>query len=440
MFTITLRVRWWLLTCSLAAALGAVAAGALWHRATRPRVYIAGYPVTETARDVVRQRLSLLGSAPVELTWRGEALYVTPAQLGMAVDVEAALEQAVGYLQTPLWHRFRLWVSGVPNAVHLTLPVQFDDAALRDTLAPWLPGLETPPEDARLRYGAAAGEVISEVWGRTVDWDELRRRLARAVQKDGARTVSVPVRPVRPRVTADALAGWNGLYTIGEAATAFDPRQTGRTHNIRLAAERIDGYVLWPGDEFSLNRATGERTEETGYREGTVIVEGELASGIGGGVSQLASTLFNAALAAGLELTEYHNHTLPVPYLPPGRDATVWYGSLDLRFVNTLSHPVVIHAVTGGDWVRVLVRSPQEVRQHVTVETQLVEEIPRPVEERLDPALVPGERRLVDGGQTGQRFVIRQIVAEEGKGIVERRLEAFYPPKPQVWLVGPAPG
>ena len=62
------------------------------------------------------------------------------------------------------------------------------------------------------------------------------------------------------------------------------------------------------------------------------------------------------------------------------------------------------------------------------------------MEERLDPALVPGERRLVDGGQTGQRFVIRQIVAEEGKGIVERRLEAFYPPKPQVWLVGPAPG
>ena len=257
---------------------------------------------------------------------------------------------------------------------------------------------------------------------------------ARAAVQRRCADVSVPVRPVRPRVTADALAGWNGLYTIGEAATAFDPRQTGRTHNIRLAAEQIDGYVLWPGDEFSLNRATGERTEEAGYREGTVIVE-ELA-GIGGVVSHLDSTLFNAALAAGLELTEYHNHTLPVPYLPPGRDATVWYGSLDLRFVNTLSHPVVIHAITGGDWVRVLVRSPQEVRQHVTVETQLVEEIPRPVEERLDPALVPGERRLVDGGQTGQRFVIRQIVAEEGKGIVERRLEAFIRRSP-AWLVGP---
>ena len=97
--------------------------------------------------------------------------------------------------------------------------------------------------------------------------------------------------------------------------------------------------MLWPGDEFSLNRATGERTEETGYREGTVIVEGELASGIGGGVSQLASTLFNAALAAGLELTEYHNHTLPVPYLPLGRE-TQPYGMVAWICASSTRFPI----------------------------------------------------------------------------------------------------
>lgn len=438
MYTITLRVRWRLVAFILVAALAVGIVGVLLGRAARPRVYIAGHEVTVSDLEGLAGRLSQLTTDSLALDWQGATWRFSPAELGISVSIHETMEQAIAMLRAPIWQRLRLTAFGQRMEFHLSLPVQVDADRLKDTLTAQLPAVEEPPVDARLRYGEPVGEITEDVWGRGIDWDELQRRLEVTVQSSGERIVPVPMQPLRPRVTADSLEEWQELFTFAEVTTTFDPGQEGRAHNIRLAADRIDGFVLWPGDEFSLNRATGARTLETGYREGPVIVEGELVPGIGGGVSQLASTTFNAALLAGLELTEYHNHSLPVPYLPPGRDATVWYDSLDLRFVNTTPHPVVVQAVSGHDWVRVLIRSPVQSKRHVRVETELVDEMKRAVEERFDGTLSPGERRLVESGRDGQRFLIRQIVDGE-EGMVERQLEAYYPPKPEVWHVGPMP-
>lgn len=439
MYTITLHVRWRLIALFLTAALVAGSVGFFMSRAVRPRVYVAGYRVTDRTLDEVRTRLTDLETASVVFIWQGATWRFNPSELGVVLHVDEALDKALEIARTSLWQQLRLWTATRGTEHHVPLDVKIDEDVLRDVLAARMPLPDDPPVDARLRYGEPMGEVQAEVWGQGVDWELLQRRLELAVRSSEGRALPLPLRPLRPRVTAETFQGWEQLHTLGEATTIFDPGQTGRSHNIRLAAERIDGTVLLPGDEFSLNRATGERTLDTGYQEGPVIIEGELVPGVGGGVSQLASTTFNAALLAGLELTEYHNHSIPVPYLPPGRDATVWYDSLDLRFVNTTEQPVVIHAVAGYDWVRVMVRSPEPARQRVTVETRLVEEVPRPVEERFDLTLPPGERRLLESGQDGQKFVIRQVVITDGGETTERRLEATYPPKPQVWRVGPAP-
>lgn len=126
-----------------------------------------------------------------------------------------------------------------------------------------------------------------------------------------------------------------------------------RTTNLELAAHRLDGVMLFPGEEFSYNEVVGERTEETGFKKAKVIDSHGYTEGIGGGICQVASNLHAAALRAGLDITERHHHRFRVKYMPPGLDATVDYGKKDLKIVNNTLFPVVFHIgrIEKGDFL-----------------------------------------------------------------------------------------
>jgi vancomycin resistance protein YoaR len=148
-------------------------------------------------------------------------------------------------------------------------------------------------------------------------------------------------------VKGPRLAGITGV--LGRYSTHFNPSVVKRRNNIRLAAGAIDGTVVPPGGTFSLNRATGPRSKARGYRTAHVFMNGKLVDGLGGGVSQVTGTLFNAALVAGLPIAEYRTHQKPVKYVPVGRDATVWAGAFDMRFRNNTAAPIYISYVVQGD-------------------------------------------------------------------------------------------
>lgn len=320
-------------------------------------------------------------------------------------------------------------VYDVPVAV--TVDGQVAYQAVRRTFE----GIEKVPTNPR--FHVVEKRIVEGEWGRSIDVDRLVDLLRGIVLVVSDRGVKVPVRDTPPLLTASQIATWDELHVVGTAKTHFDPSQIARSGNIRLAARRLDGFIVLPDEEFSFNGATGERTAEAGYRAAPVIVDGELVQGIGGGVSQLASTTFNAALQAGMLITEYHSHSQPVPYLPVGRDATVWYGLLDLRFVNVLDMPVLVHARTGHDWVEVSILSPQPPTRHALIDTSVVETFPAPVETVYDPALAAGEVRLRSPGRPGQRLRIRQSVYEGDVLIEVRYLESLYQPRAEVWSVGP---
>ncbi|MFP3440966.1 VanW family protein, partial [Pantoea sp. SIMBA_133] len=116
--------------------------------------------------------------------------------------------------------------------------------------------------------------------------------------------------------------------------THFRKNNLERTSNIELAAEAINNTVVFPGETFSFNQTVGKRTKERGYLPAPIIVKGELSEGIGGGICQVSSTLFNAVDQAGVQIIERYSHSRSVPYVKPGRDATVsWYGP-DFSFRN----------------------------------------------------------------------------------------------------------
>ncbi|MGP4081061.1 VanW family protein [Pseudalkalibacillus sp. R45] len=164
---------------------------------------------------------------------------------------------------------------------------------------------------------------------------------------DGPSKVEVPEMDIYPKVDSELLAHIK-VQQIGQYVTYFNSNNENRTHNISLAAEAIDNTVIFPGETFSFNKVVGRRTKKKGYMPAPVIVRGEVSEGIGGGICQVSSTLFNAVDRAGLQIIERYSHSKRVPYVPPGRDATVsWYGA-DFQFLNKYNQPILIRAKRYG--------------------------------------------------------------------------------------------
>jgi Uncharacterized vancomycin resistance protein len=132
---------------------------------------------------------------------------------------------------------------------------------------------------------------------------------------------------------------------IAQYTTYFDPSQVNRTENLRLAAKALNGKLLAPGERFSFNGSVGERTAEAGYKEAMIIEGDAFTPGLGGGVCQVSSTLYNAVMLAHLEIIERHAHSLPISYVPPGQDATVAYPVLDFKFKNSTNFYLLIHSL-----------------------------------------------------------------------------------------------
>lgn len=174
---------------------------------------------------------------------------------------------------------------------------------------------------------------------------EMAVKLIPAITQTGsARSVTVDSKVVPPTFTTAEAEALGIKQKISEFVTYF-PYARYRNINQSRAASLINGTILRPGETFSMNDIVGQRSEENGFVKGIVIGDGAVfRENYGGGVSQVATTVYNAAFFAGLEDVEHHPHTFYIGRYPLGREATVWYGQLDLRFKNTLAHGVLIRA------------------------------------------------------------------------------------------------
>jgi vancomycin resistance protein YoaR len=240
------------------------------------------------------------------------------------------------------------------------------------------------------------------------------------------------------RTTADAKAmGITGL--VGAYTTIYggDPN---RIHNVQLVAHLIDKHLIAPGETFSFNQTTGERTAAKGFLEAPVIIDGELATGLGGGVCQVSTTVFNAAYEAGLRITERTNHALYISHYPQGRDATVNYPDTDLKFVNDTPHWLLVRTWVGSDSLTVaLYGSPQHRKVESSV-TPLVEVGQPPVQRKPDPDLLVGQEVVQDSGSPAlSTTATRKVYSASGKLLYDDTWSSSYRALPKIVLVGTKP-
>lgn len=172
---------------------------------------------------------------------------------------------------------------------------------------------------------------------------------ATAKLNESEKECSIPLKLVYPNVTTNMIGNEAFPDELSRFVTYYDARNYNRTTNLVLAANKINGTVLMPGEVFSYNQVVGERSIAAGYKEAPIYVNGKVEDGLGGGICQITTTLYNAVVYANLDVIERTNHQFVPSYVGAGRDATVVYGAIDFKFKNNRNYPIkIVCSVSGG--------------------------------------------------------------------------------------------
>ena len=230
------------------------------------------------------------------------------------------------------------------KAVGTELRPKLDDKALLAAFRPKMKRVALAPKDATVRIVNGRPQVVPSKQGVTFDPKEVTGPFLELLRNTGdARTLRIRSVAAPPKLTTAEARALKITERVSDFTTNF-PYAEYRNVNLGRAAELIDGTILEPGETFSLNDTVGERTAENGFTKGFIISDGVYKEDFGGGVSQVATTTFNAAFFAGLEDVEHKPHSFYIDRYPVGREATVAWGSVDLKFKNTTPYGVLIQA------------------------------------------------------------------------------------------------
>jgi vancomycin resistance protein YoaR len=259
-----------------------------------------------------------------------------------------------------------------------------------------------------------------------------------AIRK-GEDSVDASVEKIPPKLSAAELGNVKFDQVLGSFETRYSPGGKGkeRTYNLRLAASKLDGAVVMPGQIFDFNATVGPRDEAHGYRVAPVIAEGELVDGLGGGTCQISGTLHGAAFFAGLDIIERYPHSRPSYYIKLGLDATVVYPTINFRFRNPFDFPIVLHETVASGSVRAEILGPSR-KLTVTYFRRVDEVLPFDEVERTTPKLPEGVRALAQRGIPGFKTTSSRVV-RDGAYAVREKWSDSYPPTTQIIHLGTGP-
>ena len=297
------------------------------------------------------------------------------------------------------------------------------------------------PVDADWAISKSGIRVIPDQPGHVLDVPRSAKALLRAalVTAPELRSADLTVESVTAdRTTAEARdMDIKGL--VASYQTFYGGEQN-RIHNVQLVSHLVDKHVIAPGETFSFNGATGARTEDKGFREAPVIINGELKTGLGGGVCQVSTTVFNAAYEAGLPIVSRTNHALYISHYPQGRDATVNYPDTDLKFTNDTGHWLLLRTWVGSSSLTVALYGTPVHRRVVSETSPLVVTGPPPVRKITDPSLLQGETVVEEGGSPSLKTSNeRKVYDADGKLLFDTTFYSSYRGEMKVIRVGTKP-
>ena len=262
-------------------------------------------------------------------------------------------------------------------------------------------------------YTSNPFEIFPHVNG--VNFD---KEAARELLKEDKEEYEIQLQITVPSVTTDKIGTEAFPDLLSTFTTKYDVGNVNRSTNLVLATNKINGTVLMPGEEFSYNKVVGKRTVAAGYKQAHIFQAGRVIDGLGGGICQISTTLYNAALYANLEITDRSNHQFPAGYVGLGKDATVAYGAIDFKFKNNRNYPIKIVGNTKNGIAKMSIYGVKEsVEYEVEISTTVLKSFGYTTIYEDDPTMEVGKEKVVQSGGTGYKTVTYKILKLNGNTV-----------------------
>lgn len=388
-------------------------------------VTVDGVNIGGKDRQEVKQIITLWGqeyrSRHISV-YHGDTIFpLDPIAIDFEIDAEATAEDAWNFgRRGNWWERLKNIQLAAREGYSIPLRIHYSEEKLAVLVDHWRERIDRPPRNAA--FSLLAGGVVSSEAGRKLEVETLKPLVIQSLQKKDIASFPLPVTQINPEVTVEDI-NQTGLKEIwADYETHFDATDANRSANIRLAARKINGYIVYPGQNFSFNEVVGPREKEQGFKDAMEIADGELVPGIGGGICQVSSTLYNAVLLSNLGIVERSNHSKPLGYIGLGRDATVAYGVLDFVFVNNAETPIMIIAETDQDRLVVGIVGAKTLPEKVEVVTSDRVVIPPTIVKKATADLYLGESQIENQGKPGYEIRLTRIVKLDGKVVKQEVL------------------
>ncbi len=359
----------------------------------------------------------------------------TRKECGMQVDLLSLKEKLVSLGRTgnPV-KDFPAWYASASGTLTVPVPYTLQKKNLEAVIRKIKTTVERTPRDATVDF--TDKKILPDVKGIKIN-EKIALETVEKKLPEFNSAILFPAVVTKPKVSLEDVKDLSVSNVVSSFETSYNAGITNRVFNLRLAAKKLDGVIMKPGDVISYNEIVGNRNEENGFKLAPQIVKGELVPGIGGGACQISSTLHAASLYAGLQTVTRTNHSLPSHYIGMGLDATVFYPYLDLKIKNTLPFPVAIHTNVDKGKVRMEIYGKQKLYE-VSFKRSIVGVYPHRVETVKDSSLPAGKVVVEKKGYTGY-MVKRARVFKQGNHTWEEQLpNDFYPPQKEVRRVGTA--
>jgi vancomycin resistance protein YoaR len=336
------------------------------------------------------------------------------------------------------------------QSISLSPSYTLDENALREALAPLIDAVYREPVDALFSFeNGKVSAFRPSREGTDIDREEIRRRLLTLTPDLLTGNISSPVsieatiKSLPPAITTEDANDRGIKERIGLGTSLFQGSIQSRIHNVTLAATRLNGILVPPGEVFSFAKAIGDISRFTGYQQAYIISGGRTILGDGGGVCQVSTTLFRAVLNAGLPILERHGHAYRVGYYeqdsPPGLDASVYVPSVDFKFKNDTQHHILIQTSIDPSVLRLTFSLYGTSDGRVTTMTTpvITSQTPPPAARYIDdPSLPFGAVRQVEYAASGARTSFNRTVTRNGEEIIQETFVTSYQPWGAVYMRG----
>jgi len=376
---------------------------------------------------------------------------ISAKALNMGYNSKLSAEQAysIGRSNDPL-SNINLILQAYISGVTLPTTYFYSEDTLMSFLYPIIQKQKIQPVDALFAF--QNGRVTTfrpSSDGQAVDTSNLNEQISlkipSLVKEDKSQNIPItlPIKTVKPGVTTDDANNLGIREPIGEGVSYFHHSISSRIYNISLAATRINGSLVAPGEEFSFDKALGDVSEFTGYKQAYVIQNGKTVLGDGGGVCQVSTTFFRALLEGGLPITERHAHAYRVGYYEenssPGIDATIFVPSIDLKFRNNTGHSILIQTAVdlNEEMLTITLYGTKDGRTTTMTKPVIANQTPPPPDLYQDDPTIPrGRIQQTDFAAWGAHVYFTRQVIKNNKVMTFETFTSDYQPWQAVYLRG----